>query len=102
MKTTTIFETLKSEELAKIIKNDQRLTKHKMTVKFNTEGMDDDSFGGDGGGWGFNTQKRHTAMDENYIKIKGHVLGPQTTKIEKMFAEYKNSCPKELIPSRRD
>ena len=35
MKTTTLFDALKSKDLAQIIKNDQRTTKHKMSVKFN-------------------------------------------------------------------
>lgn len=35
MKTTTVFEALQSKELADIITKDQRLTKHKMSIKFN-------------------------------------------------------------------
>jgi hypothetical protein len=78
MKTTTIFEALKSEKLAKILKNDQRTTKHKMTIMFNAGDAAAGDFDakGKGSGWGFNTAKRPTAMDENNIKIKGNILGP--------------------------
>lgn len=33
-------------------------------------------------------------MEENHIKIKGHVFGPQTVKIEKWFQEYKAGLEK--------
>lgn len=56
-------------------------------MKFNATGGDDQ----DGGNWGLGTQRRPQAFDENYIKVKGHVLGPQTEKIWNWFNEYKMS-----------
>jgi len=51
-----------------------------MSIKFNAGENDftDSSSPAKGAGWGFNTSKRPTAMDENNIKIKGHIMGPQT------------------------
>lgn len=100
--TTTVFEALKSEELAKIIKTDQRLTKHKMMVKFNDGSEDTDSIGGQGAGWGFNSQRRPTAMEENFIRFNGHFLGSETAKINQLFQEYKLSAPQELIPRKKE
>lgn len=73
MKTTTLFEALKSENLSQIISQDQRLTKHKMSVKFNCASGDGD---GESAGWGLNSQRRPTALDENHVKVKAHAFGP--------------------------
>lgn len=89
MKTTTVFEALKNESIAGIIKKDQSLTKHKVSVKFNAAGGSEPA--GDGN-WGFGTQQRKAqAMEENHVKVKGHIFGPQTARIGKQFAQFKAS-----------
>lgn len=86
MKTTSVFEALKKESISNIIKKDQSLTKHRMSVKFNTspEGAAGDA------SWGLGTnQRKPQAVEENHVKVKGHVFGPQTAKIGKWFDAYK-------------
>lgn len=73
-----------------------------MMVKFNDGSEDTDSIGGQGAGWGFNSQRRPTAMEENFIRFNGHFLGSETAKIDKLFQEYKLSAPQELIPLKKE
>lgn len=56
---TTVFDVLAKEDILKIIKEDQKMTKHKLKIQFNEP------------------------PETNYLEAKVHIMGPHT---EKMIA----------------
>jgi hypothetical protein len=72
-RTTSLFQALKKQNLASLITDTSKLTKHKVSLKFNATGGDDDDRDGN---WGLGTNRRPQAFDENYMKFKGHIFGP--------------------------